>query len=83
MRNLVSETELDAALFPVWAWHWHDPAHSVIGAAGRRFVVPADVALVKAAALDCFVSQIEGPDPVLPEHFVDRFSTPTEVLVPL
>ncbi|MCU1360841.1 MAG: lmbE-like protein [Ilumatobacteraceae bacterium] len=77
------ERQISAALYPVWAWHWHDPRRSVLASAGRRFDLTDDIARAKAQAMECFVSQTEGDAAVLPSQFVDRLSTPCEVMVPL
>ena len=67
--------------FPVWAWHWHDPQHSVL-ARGLRVDLDASAAAAKAAAVGAYRSQLEGDDPVVPPRHVERCLRPFEVVIP-
>ncbi len=67
--------------YPVWAWHWHDPQRSGIGAYGVRVVLPADAARAKALAIGCYRSQLEHEPPVVPRAAMVRYRRPFEVLV--
>lgn len=64
----------------VWAWVWAGPGdlpqehafHVRLGQAGMR---------EKERAVAAFVSQVEGPEPILPRHVLDRMIRPDEVLL--
>ncbi len=81
VRSVAEVCGADFGFYPVWAWHWHHPHLSLVGERGRRFDLSPDLVRVKADAINCYASQTEGPEPVLPAHFVGRFATPWEVLV--
>ncbi len=66
--------------YPVWAWHCHDPEHSVI-AQGERLSFPDKVLARKRHAVACYVSQTSGHDPVVPAAMLVRLLRPFEVLV--
>ena len=68
--------------YPVWAWHWHDPARSAIGTSGVRVPMTSESARRKAAAIDCYRSQLEHEPPVVPRTAMARYRRPFEVLVP-
>lgn len=68
--------------YPIWAWHWHSPADSLISRSGQRFELSPPAIEAKQGALLSFTSQSSGSDPVLPSHFLDRFDSPFEVFVP-
>lgn len=68
--------------YPVWAWHWHDPGASPIGALGVRIELSAESARRKAAAIDCYRSQLEHEPPVVPRAAMVRYRRSFEVLVP-
>lgn len=77
----VDQPDVEVWLYPIWAWHWHDPLSSVIAARGKRSAMTATAAAAKAIALERYESQISGDDPILPTHFRNRFDGPFEVLV--
>ena len=66
--------------FPVWAWHSHDPRCSPLSRA-NRVVLSANARARKQRAMACYVSQLEGPDPVVPAKMLIRLDRPYEVLV--
>jgi LmbE family N-acetylglucosaminyl deacetylase len=73
--------------YPVWAWHWATPpAPELPWSRARRVDLPPEVRTRKQAALSSFVSQTapQGPlpedAPVLPQHVLDRFHRPYEVV---
>ncbi|MEN4904719.1 PIG-L family deacetylase [Luteimonas sp. TWI662] len=71
--------------FPVWGWHWLDPAAASPPFADAYAVGLSMQAVArKARALDCFVSQRAGghATPILPPHVIARFSRDFEVLLP-
>lgn len=70
------------AFYPVWSWHWQDPTASVVARRGRLVQLSEAALRAKLDALAAYVSQSAGEVPVLPEHFVQRFDRPYEVLVP-
>lgn len=82
VRPFIDRADVEVLHYPIWAWHWHDPSESVVASAGRRVEISPAAAAAKARALRCFTSQLTGAQPVLPSHFVDRFDTPMEVVVP-
>ena len=65
--------------YPVWAWHWDDPADPVLplGTACRTALGAATHA-AKLDAVRAFPSQAG----ILPERVLDRFRRPFEVLLP-
>jgi LmbE family N-acetylglucosaminyl deacetylase len=69
-------------MYPVWAWHWHDPQTSPIGAHGVRIEMSGEAARRKAAAISCYRSQLEHEPPVVPRAAMVRYRRPFEVLVP-
>lgn len=66
--------------YPVWAWHCHDPEHSVL-AHGERLSFPEKVLARKRHAVACYSSQTSGADPVVPPAMLVRLLRPFEVLV--
>lgn len=73
--------------YPVWAWHWLDPAASAAPwPNAQRIVLDADAQARKQRAMAAFATQTgEVPgldcDPVLPGHVLARFRRPFEVLI--
>jgi LmbE family N-acetylglucosaminyl deacetylase len=80
--TIVAATRVGAAvrMFPVWAWHWHDPSTSSINR-GSRLPLAADVRTRKRAAIACYESQLSGDEPVVPSHVVARLDRANEVFV--
>lgn len=73
--------------YPVWGWHWLDPAlaHSAWSGAARYPLAPGVVAR-KRAAIEAFATQtgaVEGlaSPPILPAHVLQRFHRNYEVLL--
>jgi len=66
--------------FAVWAWHCHDPRRSIIGA-GERLDLDVAAQRKKSLAVECFRSQLDGVDPVVPHWMLVRLCRPFEVLV--
>lgn len=67
--------------FPVWAWHWARPGDPRLPwERAVRVPLPGEIGARKRAAIDCFESQLEGPDPILPPGIVAHFTRPQEVL---
>ena len=72
--------------FPIWMWHWAKPAdRRVPWRRACRIPLPADVAALKADAIQAFASQLTGragaTGPVLPPGIVAHFTRPQEVLL--
>jgi LmbE family N-acetylglucosaminyl deacetylase len=67
--------------FPIWTWHWARPADPRLPWE-RAVRVPLPPAILdrKRSAIDCFTSQLEGPEPILPPDIVEHFTRPWEVL---
>ena len=83
VARAVARTVLE---YPVWAWHWARPDDPAVPwQRARRVDLPDPVRAAKAAAVDCFASQVRpvGPEradgPVLPPevlaHFARGFET--------
>lgn len=68
-------------LYPVWAWHWHQPETSPICERGVRIPLTREAIEIKRRALLCFESQFDGECPVVPADMLARFHRPFEVLV--
>lgn len=67
----------------VWAWHWARPdGDDFPWAVATRIDLGPDVAARKADAAACFASQLEGPEPILPDHVLRRLLRGFEVVVP-
>jgi LmbE family N-acetylglucosaminyl deacetylase len=64
----------------VWAWHWARAADLPWERAMRADMDPA-TNRCKAEAVACFESQLEGPDPILPSHVLDRLLRPFELFL--
>ena len=82
VHAMVATPGVSVAFYPVWSWHWHDPARSSVAANGRVVQLSAAALRAKLDALQAYASQTTGDVPVLPAHFVQRFDRPYEVLVP-
>jgi len=72
--------------YPIWMWHWAKPAdRRVPWPRARRILLPADVAALKADAIQAFASQLTdragAAGPVLPPGIVAHFTRPQEVLL--
>ncbi|MFB9831086.1 PIG-L deacetylase family protein [Actinoallomurus acaciae] len=68
--------------FPIWTWHWARPADpGVPWERAARVPLPPPILHRKRSAIDCFTSQTEGPDPILPPGVLEHFTRPAEVLV--
>jgi LmbE family N-acetylglucosaminyl deacetylase len=67
--------------FPIWTWHWARPGDPRLPweRAVRVPLTPA-AQTRKAAAIGCFTSQFEEPDPILPPDILAHFARPQEVL---
>jgi hypothetical protein len=68
-------------MYPIWAWHWHDPATSRLVRDGVRVELMPVHTTVKQTAMNCYRSQLEGADPVVPGDMLARFRRPFELLV--
>jgi LmbE family N-acetylglucosaminyl deacetylase len=73
--------------YPVWAWHWADPADPRLPwRRAHRVTLPARVRAAKNTAMGAYRSQIAalGPSPadaaLLPPPVLDRFRRPYEVV---
>ena len=53
--------------YPIWLWHWADPATAEVPwCSMRRLVAGGEAAARRARALDAYPSQVAGPDAVVP-----------------
>ena len=66
--------------YVVWGWHWCAPEAFPIARA-RQVRLDDGALAAKQRAVQAFVSQLEGEDPVLPPHVLARFLRPAEVLL--
>ena len=72
--------------YPIWMWHWAKPAdRRVPWPRACQILLPADVAVLKADAIQAFASQLTdragATGPVLPPGIVAHFTRPHEVLL--
>jgi LmbE family N-acetylglucosaminyl deacetylase len=72
--------------YPIWMWHWAKPAdRRVPWPRACRIPLPADVAELKADAIQAFASQLTdragAAGPVLSPEIVAHFTRPQEVLL--
>jgi len=72
--------------YPIWMWHWAEPAdRRVPWPHACRIPLTAEVAALKADAIQAFASQLTGragaAGPVLPPGIVAHFTRPQEVLL--
>ena len=72
--------------YPIWMWHWAEPAdRRVPWPRACRILLRADVAALKADAIQAFASQLtdrtSAAGPVLPPGIVAHFTRPQEVLL--
>jgi LmbE family N-acetylglucosaminyl deacetylase len=67
--------------FPIWTWHWARPADPRLPW-DRAVQVPLPPPILerKRSAIECFTSQMEGPEPILPPGVLEHFGRPREVL---
>jgi LmbE family N-acetylglucosaminyl deacetylase len=82
-RDAARQQQSRLSEFPVWAWHWSDPAcPSPPRPGGVRCPLHSAARQAKQRAMACFVSQREGPgdrQPILPPHVIERFDRLYEV----
>jgi LmbE family N-acetylglucosaminyl deacetylase len=64
----------------VWTWHWATPA-DLPWSAMIRFDLGDALSAKKRRAVGHFVSQLEGAEPILPPHVMERLIRPFEVFV--
>jgi LmbE family N-acetylglucosaminyl deacetylase len=72
--------------YPIWMWHWAKPAdRRVPWPRACRIPLPADIAALKADAIQAFASQLTdrpgATGPVLAPGIVAHFIRPVEVLL--
>ena len=72
--------------YPIWMWHWAKPAdRRVPWPRACQILLPADVAVLKADAIQAFASQLTdragATGAVLPPGIVAHFTRPHEVLL--
>lgn len=74
--------------FPVWTWHWAQPADPrVPWSTARRVPLPPMIAHVKRQAVRAFASQLEplstrpGDETILGQHVLDRLTRDYEVIL--
>ncbi|MHB1930141.1 MAG: PIG-L deacetylase family protein [Acidimicrobiales bacterium] len=81
-RRVADRVRATMLAYLVWTWHWCSPeSDDIPWEAAGRVELPADVRRRKAAAVRCFRSQIEGDEPILPGHVLERLTRSFEVLL--
>jgi LmbE family N-acetylglucosaminyl deacetylase len=84
-RLVARETGQRVLTYPIWMWHWAGPAdHRVPWNQAERVILPAGIAVRKAAAIGAFTSQLTDrgdAGPVLPDGIVAHFTRGQEVLL--
>lgn len=73
--------EAQTMAYLVWAWHWMSPQDGLPWSRGYRVGLGAELTRRKREAARCFVTQLTGPDPILPPHVLRRLTRPYEILV--
>lgn len=74
------QTGCDLYSFLVWAWHWAVP-EDIPWAQTHRLDLSPVVTARKRRAARCFVTQLSGPDPILPPGVLRRLTRPYEILL--
>ena len=64
----------------VWSWHWAQPSELPLDKA-RRIELDDATARRKREAVQCFTSQLTGPEPILSASTVRRLTRDFEVFV--
>jgi hypothetical protein len=65
----------------VWTWHWATPGDSAPWSRARRVDLGPGISSRKRRAIQCFTSQIAGPDPILPDAVLARLTRSFEVFI--
>ena len=83
--GLAAERACDGAearlwAYLVWAWHWAQPSELPWDKA-RRTELDDATARRKREAVQCFTSQLTGPEPILSVNTVRRLTRDFEVFV--
>jgi LmbE family N-acetylglucosaminyl deacetylase len=73
-------TDATLMAYLVWAWHWAQPSE-LPGEALRRVDLDEVTVRRKRRAVQCFTSQLAGPDPILNDLTVQRLTRDFEVFV--
>jgi LmbE family N-acetylglucosaminyl deacetylase len=74
--QIADKLHLPIARYPIWAWHHCNPCDFELVRLGR-FVLDSVTQAAKAAAIDCFTSQLtpgESRIPILPSHVLEYFT---------
>jgi LmbE family N-acetylglucosaminyl deacetylase len=67
--------------FPIWTWHWARPGDPRLPwDRAVRVPLPPAIDERKQAAIGCFTSQFEEPEPILPPEILAHFARGLEVL---
>ncbi|MFL6055481.1 MAG: PIG-L deacetylase family protein [Actinoallomurus sp.] len=73
--------DIEVLRFPIWTWHWARPGDPRLPwERAVQVPLPAEIGERKQAAIGCFTSQLEGPDPILPPGILAHFARRQEVL---
>jgi LmbE family N-acetylglucosaminyl deacetylase/SAM-dependent methyltransferase len=68
--------------YPVWMWHWATPdSAEVPWDRLRSIALSPDERAAKARAIDGYVSQTDGDDPILRTGFLENFAGDREIYV--
>ncbi len=65
----------------VWAWHWASPRSDLPWTKAVRVELGLQLTDRKRPVVQCFTTQLAGPDPILPGTALQRLTRPYEVLL--
>jgi LmbE family N-acetylglucosaminyl deacetylase len=79
-QSACAEVEARLMAYLVWAWHWALPGE-IPWEKACRVALDDAVTRRKRKAVECFASQLTGPEPILSSHTVRRLTRDFEVLL--
>jgi LmbE family N-acetylglucosaminyl deacetylase len=80
-RDAAHQQGADLLAYLVWTWHWAVPGADVPWSRACRVELGPEIARRKRSAAQAFISQINGPDPVLPSNVLVRLTRSFEILL--
>lgn len=86
----INATQVRQFEYPIWAWHWADPAGEQLPVAAlRRISIDAEAVQARRRAMACYRSQTEalsdrpGDEPIVPATLATLLDRPFDILVEL
>ena len=79
-QRACERAEVRLLAYLVWAWHWAQPSE-IPWAQALRVDLDKGIVRRKRRAVQCFTSQLAGPDPILSSHTVRRLTRDFEVFL--